>query len=424
MLIPILVAIWVHNYSVYGRRKLTKAARKAGHRRRARPGGPPDATAGHPRGVSRAKKRFTTHSDPSALRAPDLVKRDFTATGPNQKWVCDFTYCSTWSGVVYVAFVTDVFSRRIVGWKAARSMSAPLVIDALNMAAWTRRALDLAGAHLSFRRGVAIYVGCLHRPTRRDRRRTLDRHGRRQFDNAMAESVIALFKTELHRNPAVLTRNGGHWKASTTSRSRPAGGSHGSTPNASTANSVTSPQPRSRRPTTVKTLRPSRPEPPTGIVSVKPRPNHLDLVDLGRERRGPAAQHPLRGRRQPGRPPHGGRATAGHPAGRDPVRQRPGPGRGGGRRDGELRGLRRAAAANRLDGPGRVGLRGHGRDPLTKRIQSGDGLITQVSIQASHAFTEPGTYFPTLRITSLRQGRPDSLYGRILNLARVRVVVG
>jgi putative transposase len=97
------------------------------------------------RGASRAKKRFTTHPDPSAPRAPDLLHRDFTATGPNQKWVCDFTYCSTWSGVVYVAFVIDVFSRRIVGWKAARSMSAPLVVDALNMAAWTRRGVELAG---------------------------------------------------------------------------------------------------------------------------------------------------------------------------------------------------------------------------------------------------------------------------------------
>jgi transposase InsO family protein len=97
------------------------------------------------RGASRAKKRFTTHSDPAATRAPDLLDRDFTATAPNEKWVADFTYCSTWSGVVYVAFVTDVFSRRIVGWKASRSMSAALVVDALNMAAWVRRSVELAG---------------------------------------------------------------------------------------------------------------------------------------------------------------------------------------------------------------------------------------------------------------------------------------
>ena len=97
------------------------------------------------RGASRARKRFTTRSDPAALRAPDLLKRNFTATRPDRSWVADFTYCSTWSGIVYVAFVVDVFSRRIVGWKAARTMAASLVIDALNMAAWTRRGVDIHG---------------------------------------------------------------------------------------------------------------------------------------------------------------------------------------------------------------------------------------------------------------------------------------
>ena len=91
------------------------------------------------RGASRSKKRFTTHADPAHLRAPDLVKREFVATRPNQLWVADFTYCSMWSGVIYVAFIVDVFSRRLVGWKASRSMTASLVVDALNMAAWTRR---------------------------------------------------------------------------------------------------------------------------------------------------------------------------------------------------------------------------------------------------------------------------------------------
>lgn len=164
------------------------------------------------RGASRAKKRFTTHADPHARRAPDLVRRDFTATAPNHKWVCDFTYCSTWSGVVYVAFVTDVFSRRIVGWKAARSMTANLVIDALNMAAWSRRGCDLAGLICHSDAG-SQYTSLAH--TER-----LEDIGAApsigtvadSFDNAMAESVNALFKTELHRNPAVLARVGGHWK--------------------------------------------------------------------------------------------------------------------------------------------------------------------------------------------------------------------
>jgi len=141
---PQLEALWERNYSVYGRRKLTRAAQKAGI------GIGRDQVArlmraNGLRGASRARKRFTTHADPAAVRAPDLVNRDFTATRPNEKWVADFTYCSTWSGIVYVAFIVDVFSRRIVGWKAARSMSAPLVIDALNMAAWSRRGVDIAG---------------------------------------------------------------------------------------------------------------------------------------------------------------------------------------------------------------------------------------------------------------------------------------
>lgn len=73
------------------------------------------------------------------------MNRNFTASGPDQLWVADFTYCSTWSGVVYVAFVVDVFSRHIVGWKAATTMHASLVVDALNMAAWTRRGVPLDG---------------------------------------------------------------------------------------------------------------------------------------------------------------------------------------------------------------------------------------------------------------------------------------
>ena len=144
VLIPLLVALWVKNYSVYGRRKLWRAAERAGMdigrdqvARLMRAAGIYGAT--------RAKKRFTTKSDPRHLRAPDLVNRDFTAARPDALWVADFTYCSTWSGVVYVAFIIDVYSRRLVGWKAARSMTADLVVDALNMAALTRRHTDLDG---------------------------------------------------------------------------------------------------------------------------------------------------------------------------------------------------------------------------------------------------------------------------------------
>jgi putative transposase len=205
------VRLFKKNYSVYGRRKLTRAAQKKGldigrdqvARLMKREG---------IRGASRAKKRFTTHADPLAVRAPDLVNRDFTATHPDQLWVADFTYCSTWSGIVYIAFITDVFSRRIIGWKASRSMTATLVTDALNMAACTRRhsSLENLTAHSD---AGSQYTSV----TYTDR---LDNFGAApsigtvgdSYDNAMAESMFALFKTELFRNPAVLSDYGGHWK--------------------------------------------------------------------------------------------------------------------------------------------------------------------------------------------------------------------
>jgi putative transposase len=208
---PKLRALWERNYSVYGRRKLTKAAKKAG----LEVGRDQVARlmcAEGIRGVSRSKRRFTTHSDPAAVRAPDLLRRDFTATRPNHKWVADFTYCSTWSGVVYVAFVIDVFSRRIVGWKASRSMTAALVVDALNMAAWVRRGVELDGliCH-SDAGGQYTSIAYTDRLDNIGAAPSIGTVGD-SFDNAMAESVIGLFKTELHRNPAALARNGGHWR--------------------------------------------------------------------------------------------------------------------------------------------------------------------------------------------------------------------
>jgi putative transposase len=211
ILIPLLMALFVRNYSVYGRRKLTKAARKAGldvgrdqvARLMRRMG---------IRGASRPKKRFTTRPDPTHVRAPDLVERHFAADRPDRLWVADFTYCSTWSGIVYVAFIVDVFSRRIVGWKAARTMHTSLVLDALNMAAWTRRGVDIEGVVCHSDAG-SQYTSIAYT----DR---LDEIGAApsigtvadSFDNAMAEAVNALYKTELHRNPAALAANGGPWR--------------------------------------------------------------------------------------------------------------------------------------------------------------------------------------------------------------------
>lgn len=211
VLMPILLALWIRNYSVYGRRKLTKAARRAGHDvgrdQVARLMRQLDI-----RGATRAAKRYTTRSDPAAVRAPDLVGRDFTATRPNEKWVADFTYCSTWSGIVYVAFVIDVFSRRIVGWKAARTMHANLVIDALNMAAWVRRGADLDGVICHSDAGSQYTsIAYTDRLADIDAQPSIGTVGD-SYDNAMAETTIGLYKTELWRNPAAITANGGPWR--------------------------------------------------------------------------------------------------------------------------------------------------------------------------------------------------------------------
>ncbi|WP_417194136.1 DDE-type integrase/transposase/recombinase [Streptomyces stelliscabiei] len=93
-------------------------------------------------GARRGKKIRTTVRDDGHDRAADLLQRDFTASRPNERWVADFTYVATWSGIVYVAFVVDVFSRAIVGWSAATSKRAKLILDALDMALWRR---DRAG---------------------------------------------------------------------------------------------------------------------------------------------------------------------------------------------------------------------------------------------------------------------------------------
>ena len=90
------------------------------------------------RGARRGRRFRTTRPDPAAVRPPDLVNRDFTAGRPNALWIVDFTYVATWSGMVFTAFVTDAFSRRIVGWRVAARMPTELPLDALEMALWTR----------------------------------------------------------------------------------------------------------------------------------------------------------------------------------------------------------------------------------------------------------------------------------------------
>jgi putative transposase len=89
-------------------------------------------------GLRRGKKYKTTKSDPAATRHPDLVEREFSAEAPNQLWVSFLTYVATWAGFAYVYFITDVFSRMIVGWRVVSHMRSDMALDALEMARWRR----------------------------------------------------------------------------------------------------------------------------------------------------------------------------------------------------------------------------------------------------------------------------------------------
>jgi putative transposase len=150
------------------------------------------------RGAVRGRTRRTTVADPAAARPADLVKRNFTAPAPNRLWVADFTYCATWSGMVYTAFITDVYSRRIVGWRTATTMTTDLVLDALEMAIWARNERLEHLVHHSDR-------GCQYTAFRYTER--LVEAGATcsvgtvgdSYDNALAESVNGLYKTELVR---------------------------------------------------------------------------------------------------------------------------------------------------------------------------------------------------------------------------------
>jgi transposase InsO family protein len=189
--------VWDANEQVYGPRKVWRQLKREGQRvarctieRLMRDLGLRGAVRG------RAWKT-TTQGDPAARRPADLVVRQFTATRPNQLWVADFTYVATWRGFVYVAFVIDVFARYIVGWRVSASLATDFVLDALEQAIYDRCGThvetqlhhsDRGTQYLSMRyterlaeAGIAPSVG-----SRGD-----------SYDNAMAESIIGLFKTEV-----------------------------------------------------------------------------------------------------------------------------------------------------------------------------------------------------------------------------------
>ncbi|WP_446220646.1 IS3 family transposase [Micromonospora sp. IBHARD004] len=152
------------------------------------------------RGVVRGKTRRTTIAGEHAARPADLVQRRFTTEAPNRLWVADFTYVPTWSGMVYVAFVIDAYSRRIVGWRAATSMKTSLVLDALEMAIWARGrtgVTDLAGlVHHTDAGSQYTSIAFTERLAAAGVDPSVGSVGD-AYDNALAESTIGLFKTEL-----------------------------------------------------------------------------------------------------------------------------------------------------------------------------------------------------------------------------------
>lgn len=197
----VLMALWVLNRKVYGAHKLWRAAQRAGHDIGR------DQTARLMRelgieGISRRRKRtFTTIQDPDAVRAPDLVNRNFKAAEPNQLWVTDLTYVPTRSGMAYVCFIVDAFSRRIVGWRAASNMLTDMVLDALEMARRSRGSRRLVGliTHAD--------AGSQFTSVRFTER--LEEIGARpsigtvadSYDNALAETTNGLYKTECVYGP-------------------------------------------------------------------------------------------------------------------------------------------------------------------------------------------------------------------------------
>jgi len=196
-LLPEIQRVHAENFGVYGARKVwlqlgrenIEAARCTVERL---------MRAAELQGVVRGRSCRTTVADDHAERPLDHVNRQFVATRPNQLWVADFTYVATWVGFVYVAFVIDVFARRIIGWRVARSMRAELVLDALEQAIWARGGVD-GVIHHSDRGSQYLSIRYTERLVEAGAQPSVGSVGD-SYDNALAETIIGLFKTEvIHR---------------------------------------------------------------------------------------------------------------------------------------------------------------------------------------------------------------------------------
>ena len=199
LLKALIARIWREHHQVYGAHKVWKQMGREGFhearcrvRRLMRQLGL--------RGVVRGRAwTITTQANPAVERPADLVHRHFAATQPNQLWVSDFTYVATWSGFVYVAFVIDVFARRIVGWRVSSSLRTDFVLDALEQAIYAR-CDDTVGdlIHHSDRGSQYLSMRYTDRLVDAGIEPSVGSRGD-SYDNALAESVIGLFKTEVIR---------------------------------------------------------------------------------------------------------------------------------------------------------------------------------------------------------------------------------
>lgn len=195
---PEIQRVWDAHFQVYGPRKVWKQLRREGFR-------VARCTVGRLMrgmglaGAVRGRAWITTTAAGPSPHPTDLVARDFTATRPNQLWVSDFTYVATWGGFVYTALVVDVFARRIVGWRVSATMRTDFVLDALEQAIHARGAAALPGLIHHSDRGTQ-YVSMRYTDRLADAGIAPSVGSRGDaFDNALAESVMALYKTEVIR---------------------------------------------------------------------------------------------------------------------------------------------------------------------------------------------------------------------------------
>jgi putative transposase len=195
-LLPEIRRVWRENHEVYGAKKVWKQL----NREKVRVARCTVARLMRHlglRGVVRGRRCRTTIPEPVADRPQDLVARAFTVDRPNALWVADLTYVATWRGFVYVAFVIDAFARRIVGWRVSSSLRSDLALDALEQALYDRET-DGGLVHHSDRGVQYLSIRYTERLAEAQITTSVGSRGD-AYDNALAETVIGLFKTEVIR---------------------------------------------------------------------------------------------------------------------------------------------------------------------------------------------------------------------------------